>query len=496
MTAPVNNKYRNNFKTEDSIHGSFNEYWDKNPIKSKDDSVKVAVRGVYNALDDILREKSDQENHNRVVFDRVEFTDLLNVVAKILDKYGKIQKSDFEETNETVREKIRVRIIEEFGKCLSEISPPGKKIELDDKSREKIREIVSEFFGKNDKKPKKKRGRKKQQKKSESREAFIEDTVRRFEKILGDSREKTVAEKKQEIASRGTNKTEQPKLKQISGKLLGADISNNVRKILDQNLAAGDSLVKINTKNLGKIEEKNLNGVEKEISDAQKQVGKAFIDTGKKMNRVFEPIPLTTLWKAVKIAFSPITLLLSKSMWLIKHPVKVLTGLVTKSWFSNVAKIALLNPANQFMFGFFVGAITDFVGSFISPIVDRFITVPLLKSVDFFLKHLSPEGSIAKAINGFTKMVENPLKLLNDLFSPVEGSSNSVLTVLYNLYKMVYGVNMLSIGTLRFLSANGESIVRAIIAMRQNRFMTAFTSSNNYGFLVNAMMFAAQYCGF
>lgn len=85
MTAPVNNKYRNNFKTEDSIHGSFNEYWDKNPIKSKDDSVKVAVRGVYNALDDILREKSDQENHNRVVFDRVEFTDLLNVVAKILD---------------------------------------------------------------------------------------------------------------------------------------------------------------------------------------------------------------------------------------------------------------------------------------------------------------------------------------------------------------------------------------------------------------------------
>ena len=495
MAAPPNNKYRNNYRTENRLHGSFDEYWDKNPVKSKNDSVKVAVRGVFNALDDILREKADQENYNRAVFDRAEFTDLLNAVAKILDKYGKIQKSDFEETNETVREKIRARIVEEFGKCLAEIVPDsGGKFELDEKQREKIRRIVSEFFQKNEKTPKKKRGKKKQRKKSESREALIEDTVKRFEKILGESREKTVAEKKREISARTANKTEQLKLKRVSGKLLGADISNNVKKILDKNLGSGESLVKANTKNLGKIGEKNLGNVERELSDAQKKVGKAFLDTGKKMNKVFEPIPLRTLMKAAKIIFSPITFLLLKSLRLIRHPVEVLTGLVTRSWFQNIAKAALVNPANQFMFGYFIGATVDFIKSFISPIVDKFITVPLLKAVNLVLSQVSPSGPVGKAISGFIDFVESPLKFLSDLFNPVEGSNNSVLTVLYNFYKLVYGFQM-PMTIVSFLSSNGESIVRAMLEMRRNRFMSGFASTNHYGFLINAILFAAHYCG-
>ena len=69
-------------------------------------------------------------------------------MSKVLDKYGQIKESDLVSTTDSVKGKIISRIQDEFNKCIDGISKGenGKKQEIDQKSREKLKDILTDFI--------------------------------------------------------------------------------------------------------------------------------------------------------------------------------------------------------------------------------------------------------------------------------------------------------------------------------------------------------------
>jgi hypothetical protein len=101
--------------------------------------------------------------------------------------------------------------------------------------------------------------------------------------------------------------------------------------------------------------------------------------------------------KSLSFVLSPVTRLLSPIFNAIRHPIKTLCNFLRGDGF--LAKFftnAFKNPLNAYMFGVFAGAVTVFMSKLILPVVHEYITLPLLKCVNFALDLFNPkkEGNI------------------------------------------------------------------------------------------------------
>lgn len=108
--ATVTNNYRGQYKAARMLDGSFESYWSKSGIK--DDSIKLVLRAIFNLLDDDIRKRTDDDDYNQTILDRVEFRDLCNLVANTLQEYLSVEKSDTKYTTDVVRARIKKQIQE------------------------------------------------------------------------------------------------------------------------------------------------------------------------------------------------------------------------------------------------------------------------------------------------------------------------------------------------------------------------------------------------
>jgi hypothetical protein len=145
--------------------------------------------------------------------------------------------------------------------------------------------------------------------------------------------------------------------------------------------------------------------------------------------------------KSLSFVLSPVTKLLSPIFNAIRHPIKSLCKFLSGDGF--LAKFflgAFKNPANAFMFGAFAGAVTVFMSKIILPVVHEYITLPLLKCINFTLELFNPkkEGNII----GYIKTVFNIIRpIFSFLWDILKGGATSsgdlITTILVNLGERV-----------------------------------------------------------
>jgi hypothetical protein len=145
--------------------------------------------------------------------------------------------------------------------------------------------------------------------------------------------------------------------------------------------------------------------------------------------------------KSLSFVLSPVTKLLSPIFNAIRHPIKTLCNFLRGDGF--LAKFflgAFNNPANAFMFGAFAGAVTVFMSKIILPVVNEYITLPLLKCVNFALELFNPrkEGNIIGYIQGAFNIIRPVFSFLWDILKGDYVSSGDLITtILVNLGERV-----------------------------------------------------------
>jgi len=128
----INNIYQNQYKTDVKMSESFNAFWARNGVKSKDDVVKVLIYSVFDLLNSDLAKSVSDANANQTVLDRTEFRDLMEVMTKIIGKYINTDtKNPFIDQNTTTT-RLRELIVEEVVKCISQVGD-----ELKEKSKDR-----------------------------------------------------------------------------------------------------------------------------------------------------------------------------------------------------------------------------------------------------------------------------------------------------------------------------------------------------------------------
>ena len=145
--ATVTNNYRGQYKAARMLDGSFESYWSKSGIK--DDSIKLVLRAIFNLLDDDIRKRTDDDDYNQTILDRVEFRDLCNLVANTLQEYLSVEKSDTKYTTDVVRARIKKQIQEEIVSVMEEDSGGGWSL---DGIKSSLGDILGKFFSSSRKK--------------------------------------------------------------------------------------------------------------------------------------------------------------------------------------------------------------------------------------------------------------------------------------------------------------------------------------------------------
>lgn len=139
--AALTNNYRGQYKIEKKLSSSFESYWSKSGIK--DDSVKLVIQAIFNLLDDDVRKRTDDDNHNQTILDRVEFRDLCSLVANTLQEYLSVEKSDTKYSTDVVRAKIKKQIQDEILSVMKDSS--GEELSFEG-LESSLGEILGEFF--------------------------------------------------------------------------------------------------------------------------------------------------------------------------------------------------------------------------------------------------------------------------------------------------------------------------------------------------------------
>ena len=483
----INNKYNGQYESNRKLSGTFDAYWSLYgyDIEHKNPAIKAVIRSIYNILNDDLKYSLDDQNKNQTIFDRVEFRELCNVVSKLLDQYIDVKESDVKYTPDIIQQKLTNAIQKEFVNHLEKIKGDQtnfENIQVDDKIKTQIFDVLTEFFSEQSEKSESKESSTPEKTTKSKQEKDKTKAVRRQNKNNRKQKKKTSG---RSIKDRNRNKLKQIQSeknfldKMYDGKTQGVQtygeekkkrLINEINKISQQTIKSLD--VKLNIAN-NTIYDKTaalFKSTKNKVSYAFRyatvlpkrkvQNFKRKIDgvlNTKLMKGIFTTFKVigTGLSKATKdlkkmssfvvkslsFVLSPVTKLLSPIFNAIRHPIKSLCKFLSGDGF--LAKFflgAFKNPANAFMFGVFAGAVTVFMSKIILPVVHEYITLPLLKCINFTLELFNPkkEGNII----GYIKTVFNIIRpIFSFLWDILKGGATSsgdlITTILVNLGERV-----------------------------------------------------------
>lgn len=445
------------------MNPSFEAYWGKYGVDSENNIVKNVIESIFDILYQDTKKTLIDAEKNNPIFDRLEYSKLINILHNLLNKYLDFNTTDTEDIQKKLKTNIKEQIqeiIDNYAKNLKSVVKQQKneklKITPIKKELTTVFNSLLKVFFKQSQSNKKIIDDKKETNETEqtSEKNIDKSNIEKFKHELSNQYKKTQIDDNSLVKDiKNTKIFKEYSLKMVKSVLRPSKtiqkISNSISKTTLKKIEKVNKLTK-STPGFGLVKkiieirykkehQKITNVLAGEISKQEKEQIKnakkisKHIDGLKSMYLMNLGFVFSTFGKVLK----PVGGLIDGAKNVIFHPLATLDKIFSNKWFSNILGQSLKNPATWYGLGFLTAKLWNRIEGPIYKYVLNPVTRFLLKITDIFPSYgkiFSNDSALGKITNKIEK-----------LFKKNDGLNEKFLNLIYNIAELTNFENLSSL---------------------------------------------------
>lgn len=462
------------------MNPSFEAYWGKYGVDSENNIVKNVIESIFDILYQDTKKTLIDAEKNNPIFDRLEYSKLINILHNLLNKYLDFNTTDTKEIQKKLKTNIKKQIqeiIDNYVKNLKSVVKEQKneklKITPIKKELSPVFNSLLKAFFKQSQSNKKIIDDKRETKETEQiSENNDKSNIEKFKYELTNQYKKTQIDDNNLVKDIKNTKTfKEYSLKMVKSVLRPSKtiqkISNSISKTTLKKIERVNKLTK-STPGFGifkkiieirykKEHQKITNVLAGEISKQEKEQ----IKNAKKISKHIDGLKsmylmnLGFVFSTFKTILKPVGGLIDSAKNVIFHPLATLDKIFCNKWFSNILGQSLKNPATWYGLGFLTAKLWNRIEGPLYKYVLNPVARFSLKITDVF----SGYGNIFSDNSTFGKITNK----IGKLFKKNDGLNGAFLNLIYNIAELINFENLSSLkNTLFCMSPVAMTYLKAL----------------------------------